>query len=316
MATKQQSGVDEFIKAGALMMGDDERLTIERLPTGIPALDKIIGGGFAYRRNVLCVGPESTGKTLIAQHLIAAQQRTPNGRTHCLLIDAEMSYDPVWWAAAGVDTAKLYVSQPTSGEQAVNLIVSLLKSDPELGVIVLDSIATLSPTVVQEKLSGERTVASLATLVTDMYQKIMPANRQAIFFAINQLRENMSGYEDIFPGGRAQRFNSHLRLHTRRVEWLKERDERVGYVMEIHVRKNKVGEPEGITQLPVRFQGQFDLVSSYIDEALEYGLIRNAGPYYEWRDAKWLGKSALRAHFIAEPAQLEALQAEVANHGR
>lgn len=312
--------LDAYTKSGVLMRGDDARLDITRVSSGLPQLDAILGGGFAYGRNVLCVGPESTGKTVLAQYLVASQQRAENGREECLLVDTEMSYDRDWWKVSGVDTSKLDVAQPYSGEQAIDIIVAAMTSNPKLGVVVLDSIATLSPTAIQEKASGERTVASLANLVTAMYQKIMPINRNTIFFAINQMRANLTGYDDVFPGGMAQRFNSHVRLHTRRVEFIKDSTQkRIGYVMEAYVKKNKVGDPEGECQMSFHYGTQIDLDGSYIDEAIECGIITQAGPWYNWKTAadgepfKWMGKANMRNHFVDHPEHLEFLQHQLRN---
>jgi recombination protein RecA len=313
-AAKKAQDLDDYFESGALFAGDDARLTITRVQTGIPPLDDILGGGFAYGKNTLCVGPESTGKTLIGQYLVAAVQR--DGK-RALLVDTEMSFDPGWWTQAGVDVSNLWVTQPANGEQAVNLMVSALRHEPNLGVIVLDSIACLSPSIVQEKQSGEKTISPLATLVTDMYQKIMPISRGCAFFAVNQLRDNMNGFDDIFPGGKAQRFNSHVRLHTRRVEWLKERvvaggpEERVGYVMEVHARKNKIGIPDGICQLPVRFGGALDIVGSYVDQAIEYAIIEVGGAYYSFGGRRILGKAACRKWFVEDAAAFEQLKLAV-----
>lgn len=305
MAAKRD-GLDAYIKAGALMLGGDTRLDMVRVSSGIPQLDRILQGGYVYGRNILCAGPESTGKTIIAQYAVAAQQQAGK---ECLLVDAEMSFDRSWWERTGVDTSKLWVAQPSNGEEAVNLMVEIIHSTPKLGIIVVDSLATLSPSAIQEKQAGERTVGSLAQLVTGMYQRVMPINKgRFVFFAINQLRDSIGGYEDVLPGGRAQRYNSHIRLHTRRVEWIKEKEVRVGYVMEIHLRKSKVGDPEGIIQFPVRFGSQIDLIGSYVDEAIERGFIKAAGPYYYISETvKVLGKSNLRAHFSENEADMATL---------
>lgn len=313
MAAKKPTTIDDLVEQGLLMRGDDKRLEIHRLSTGIPPLDDITGGGLPYGRNVLCVGPESTAKTLIAQYIAAAAQR--QGK-QVLLVDAEMSYMASWWAESGVNTSDLLVSQPPSGEAAVNLIINMVRTNKELGLIVVDSIAALSPTAVLEKSSGEKTVASLATLVNDLYTKLMPINKHVVFFAINQLRDNMNGYDDQYPGGRRLHHDSHIILRTRRKEFMKQGEERVGQVIEVLARKNKMGQPMGECELAFRFRGQLDKYTSFVEEALERGIILNAGPYYFWHRAaenevKWLGKGAVRDWFAADDEAFERLKAEL-----
>jgi recombination protein RecA len=296
------------------MKGSDSRLEVVRLSSGIPQLDNILDGGFAYRRNVMCVGPESTGKTLIAQYAAASAQKAGK---RVLLVDAEMSFVRDWWALSGVDTDELFISQPPTGEIAVDIIISFLQQDPEVGLIILDSIAALSPTAVLEKRSGERTVASLATLVTNLYTRLLPANKGSIFFAINQLRDNMDGYDDVYPGGRRLRHDNHLILRIRRKEFIMEGKERIGQVIEVLAKKNKVGQPYGECEIALRFRDQIDFYTSYIEEAIERAVLENAGPYYYWHrgqenSQKWLGKNALREFFMMDYDKFEQLKVETA----
>ena len=133
-----------------------------------------------------------------------------------------------------------------------------------------------------------------------------------IFFGINQMRVNMSGYDDVYPGGRVQLHDSHLILRTRREEWIKVAEERVGFMMEVIVRKTKIGGTQSAScMVPVRFSSQIDLLSSYIDEAIERKVILAAGPYYDWDGKRYLGKANLRELF-ADPALLAALKEAVA----
>lgn len=302
--------LDKLIEQGLIRPSTDPAFTVHRVSSGLPQLDAALGGGYAFARNVLIVGPESTGKTILAQYAAASVQREPKATV--LLIDAEMSFDREWWSKTeGLDADRLYVSQPPSGEAAIDVIVAMAKSDANLRLIILDSIAALSPTSVQEKSAGERTVASIATLVNNLYQRLTPVNHRAVFLAINQLRDNMNGYDDVYPGGRAQRHYSHIILRTRREGWIKEKDVRIGYMMEVYVKKNKLGSPEAVIQLPFLYGLQVDMVQSYIDEAIEQGIIATAGPYYEFEDKRVLGKAALRAWFTEEEAAFVALKRRV-----
>ncbi len=314
-AKKVDNTMETLMKEGVIALADDPSFDIHRAGSGIPQLDAALGGGYAFGRNVLCVGPESTGKTVLAQYAVAAVQAA-DPKAYALLVDAEMSFDRSWWARSGVDMKRLYVSQPSNGEQAVDTIVNSVKADKTIKIIVLDSIATLSAVAVQEKQAGERTISAVANLVNNMYTRLLPVNKQqAVFFAVNQLRDNMNGYDDQYPGGRAQRHNSHIILRTRREGWIKDKEARIGYVMEIHIKKNKLGAPETIIQLPFLFGDQVDMVGSYIDEAIERGIITVGGPYYTYGETKWLGKGALRMHFTETEADFIALKLAVETAG-
>jgi recombination protein RecA len=308
--------VDKLIKDGLLMKGNDERLHIRRLATGIPSLDEILNGGFPYGRTTLMVGPESTGKTLIAQYAAKAQQEQ-EGRSHVLLVDTERSYDEVWWQASGVNTEELIISQPTTGEKAIDVMRSMIESDKELGLIILDSIASMTPMPILERSAEEKTMGLLAQLVNLLFYTIMPLNKQAIFIAINQLRSSMGGYgpEEVYPGGRGQRHYSHIILRTRREGWLLEGTQRVGFTLEVSCQKNKTGTPQGVASIPFRFQGQLDLLQSYIDEAINRGLIVARPPYYSWQSLKWLGRAAARQHFCDQPEAFELLKQELRHCG-
>lgn len=302
-----EGGLSSLINTGMVVPATSPDLAVERVSTGIPMLDSALGGGYAFGRNVMIVGPESTGKTALAQYAVAAVQRAdPEGWG--LLIDAEQSFDAGWWAATGVNLERLLVARPPTGEDAVELIISTIKDAPEVRVIVVDSIAALSPRTIQEKSSGERTIAGLAALTTNLYTRMLPINRRVLFIALNQLRANLAGYEDVWPGGWTLRHNSHIILRTRREGWIKENNERVGYILEVHVRKNKLGAPEATIQVPFYFQGQVDILGAYIDEAISRGVIESAGPYYRWRDNQFLGKQALRNFFAENADAFEALK--------
>lgn len=307
MAKSKLPDLNELAKDGLLMSGDDERLRIKRLLTGIPQLDVILGGGFPYGRMVMLVGPESTGKTLISQYAVAAQQKSEK-RPHALLIDAERSFDQDWWAASGVDVSELLVSLPPTAEDAIDVMHAAFEHDAKLGIVVLDSVAALTPRPTLDEPADQKFMGLLANLVTRMLQVVMPLNKQAIFIVINQMRENLRGHEEIYPGGRALRHQSHIILRTRREGWILDKEERIGFTMEVACRKNKTAIPLGVATIPFRFRGQLDLVQSYIDEAIHRGIIEEALPWYRWGGKKFMGKNNLRQHFLEEPQALEILK--------
>lgn len=299
---------------GLIMNGNNEDLIIERIPIGIPALDNLLGGGLPKGRCILSYGPESTGKTLIGQMACKAIQGTDKPFT--LLMDMENSYDERWWKAWGIDTEKVWVSSPSTGEEAVNIITAVLEGSNQVGLILVDSIAAMTPAGMIEKAADERTVGLLAQVTTRMYSKIKhPVFMQDIvFMATNQMRDNIGGYDELnaLPGGRAQRHISQIILKTRRESWIKEDDEPVGFYIEITSKKNKTCTvPDGTAiSLPFLARGQIDMLTNYIEDAISRKIIRRKGPYYYLPDVEQglLGKPALREFFNEDPGRVDILK--------
>lgn len=304
--------VKDMLKSGQLMKGTDSRLDIRRLPTGIPQLDAIVGGGIPYNRVVALVGPESTGKTAVMQYIATAVQKTE--RPYFLLMDMEKSYDRDWWVASGVDPDRLYVSQPTFGEEAIDIMAGVLRNDPTVGGVGLDSIPTMIPKIIMEADTAEdKFVGQHPVLIGRMLAVLSPLIHDVVFVHCNQMRANIGGYEEIYPGGYGLKHGTHLRLRTRREGWLKEGTERVGFTLEIQVPKNKVGTPYGECQIGFRFKGQMDLISSYIDEAVSQDVIVATLPYYKWPEIEeqWMGKANMRQFFVDQPAALVLLKSKL-----
>lgn len=297
---------DKLLKSGQIVRGDDERLDVVRLPIGIKPLDEILGGGLPYGTCTMIVGPESTGKTILAQYIAAAVQKTE--RPHVLYLDAERSYDRSWWQTSGVDTAKLFVAQPMAGEQLIDLMIAAMKEDAELGLVILDSIAAMPPSMIVDNSAERSDVGSHARLVSKMYQKVVEHLPGRLFVATNQLRENIGGYEERYPGGNAPRYYNHVILRTRREGWIKDGEQRVGFNMEVTTRKNKTASPQQSCTLPFVFNSQLDLLSIRIDEAIAAGTIVQRTPYYtvtvDGKERKLLGKANLRNFLLENPQAL------------
>jgi recombination protein RecA len=300
-----KSVYEKMMKDGVLMRGDDHRFDPVRMPVGLVPLDDAIGGGLQRGTCVLIVGPESTGKTILCQYMIAAQQKTD--KPHVLFLDAERTYDADWWALSGVDTTKLFVARPSTAEQLVDLAMEAMDADDLLGMIVLDSIAALPPSKIVDN-SAERTdVGSLARLATPMYVKFTSVLGDRIFIATNQLRDNIGGYGDRYPGGQAQRYFSHLILRTRREGWIEEDGKRVGFNLEVSTAKNKTAPPQETATLPFLFRGQVDILAVTIDDAVSRGTIRMNKPYYYIGDEKFMGKANLRKFLSENPDVVKGL---------
>ena len=282
MPKKLPSGVQELIKKGLVVKGSDPDLVIKWATTGISRLDDAIGGGLPQNRFVLLTGHESAGKTLLCQSIAAAVQR--NGGT-VALIDAEISFDPRWWQATGVDTDELILAQPPSGEAAVDIIVSLIGN---VDLIIIDSMAALIPLATQDKSATEADVAPIAKVHNMLFYRMMnrlPKSGTTVI-GINQQRESLGGGPGAgvtFPGGRAQRFYAHLRLEMYREGWmLGGGGMRIGAKYKVRCAKNKTGKPNGEAELAFNFEGQFDKAAMIVSDAQDRGVIKGAGAYYRF----------------------------------
>lgn len=298
------SNIEELFKNGLLRKGTDLSLRVERISTGIPSLDSLLGGGIPTGRCMQIFGPESTGKNLIAQYMTAGVQKTD--RPLGLFLDLERSYDEEWWKKSGVDTDKLLVSMPTTGEQAIDIIRIMLRQSEELGFIFLDSIAAMIPQALMDpdkSSEDSRQPGDQAKVVTRLYQQMIPLMSNNIaFLASNQMRDNIGGYSETaaLPGGRAARHYSHITLKTRRESWIKDSNKRViGYYLELTSIKNKTcSVPDGShIMLPILAESQLDMLTAFLESAIVKGTITKRGPYYRWNDKNFMGMENLRNHF-------------------
>jgi recombination protein RecA len=312
--------LDELMKSGALIKGDDPSLEVIKLPLGIVSLDELLGGGLPLGRCIQFVGPESTGKTLLAQIATAVVQKSQHPLA--LYMDLERSYDEAWWQQSGVDTQKLLVSTPTTAEEAIDVMRGVLCSTEELGIIVLDSIAAMipAPEMDPERSSTENRQPGLqAKVVTFMFHQILPLLKgRVIFLVTNQMRDNVGGHDELgaLPGGKATRHYSHVILKTRRESWITDNKTkaRLGFYMEVTSRKNKLAKTadgDSIT-LPFMFNSQIDWTTSYIEDAVKAHLIVKAGPYYKVAGRSFLGMQNMREFFTDNPEELEQLRLSLA----
>ena len=235
----------QFGKGSIMRMGEKQSLGIDFIPTGALPLDIALGiGGLPRGRIVEIFGPESSGKSTLAMHVVAEAQR--NGGI-CAYVDAEHAMDPIYAKAIGVDTDNLLISQPDTGEQALEIVDMLVRSGA-LDVVVIDSVAALTPRAEIEGEMGDSHMGLQARLMSQAMRKLTAnlnkSNTVAIF--INQLREKigvMFGSPETTPGGRALKFYSSVRLDIRRIEAIKDGVEVVGSRTRVKVVKNKVSPP-------------------------------------------------------------------------
>jgi recombination protein RecA len=292
----------QFGKGSVMRLGERPDVPMAVIPTGSIALDIALGiGGLPRGRVVEIFGPESSGKTTVALHAVANAQQLGG---IAAFIDAEHALDPDYAQALGVDTDALLVSQPDTGEQALEIADMLIRSGA-LDVIVIDSVAALVPRAEIEGEMGDSHVGLQARLMSQALRKITGAlntsNTTAIF--INQLREKigvMFGSPETTTGGRALKFYASVRLDVRRIESLKDGNETVGNRTRVKVVKNKVSAPFKVAEFDIVYGQGISREGSLIDVGVEQGIIRKSGAWYTY-DGDQLGQGKENARkFLQE----------------
>lgn len=278
----------DFGKGSIMKLGADSRLNVESVPTGSLGLDIAIGiGGVPRGRVVEIYGPESSGKTTVSLHIIAEAQKK-GGIT--AFIDAEHALDPVYARNLGVDLDNLVISQPDTGEQALEITEALVRSGA-IDVIVVDSVAALVPRAEIEGDMGDSHMGLQARLMSQALRKLAGAmnksNCSAIF--INQLREKigvMFGNPETTTGGRALKFYSSVRLDVRRIEAIKQGDEVVGNRTRVKVVKNKVAPPFKQCEFDIMYGEGISKIGEILDIGAEIDVVNKSGSWYSYNDIK------------------------------
>jgi recombination protein RecA len=286
----------QFGKGAIMRLGADEIRQIAAIPTGALSLDLALGiGGVPRGRIVEIFGPESSGKTTLALHILAEAQR--NGGA-VAFIDAEHALDPIYARAIGLDIDELLISQPDTGEQALEIADMLIRSGA-LDVVVIDSVAALVPRAELEGDMGDTHMGLQARLMSQALRKlagtINRSDTTAIF--INQLREKigvMFGSPEVTPGGRALKFYSSVRIDIRRIEAIKVGTENIGNRVRTKIVKNKVAPPFRLAEFDIMFGEGISREGSLIDVAVEHNIVRKAGAWYTY-DGDQLGQGREKA---------------------
>ncbi len=272
---------------GAIMrLGEAVHLEVDTVPTGSLALDIALGvGGIPKGRVTEIYGPEASGKTTVCQHIIAESQR--DGGT-CAFIDMEHALDPAYAAKCGVDIQNLFIAQPDTGEQALEIAEMLIRSGA-IEVVVIDSVAALVPRAEIEGDMGDAHMGRMARLMSQALRKLSGAIKQTntIMIFTNQLREKigvMFGSPETTTGGKALKFYASVRLDIRRIQTLKHRGEVIGSRVRVRVKKNKVAPPFREAEFDIMYAEGISRVGDILDLGVEHQIIEKRGSYYRYQD--------------------------------
>ncbi len=276
-------------KGSIMKLGESQaRAAVDAISTGALSLDLALGiGGIPRGRVTEIFGSEASGKTTLAQHIIAEAQKAGGIAAY---IDAEHAFDPKYAANCGVDLENLYVSQPDTGEQALEITEHLVRSGG-VDVIVIDSVAALAPKAEIEGEMGDAHVGLQARLMSQALRKLSAAiskSRTAVIF-INQLREKVGiifGNPEVTPGGRALKFYSSVRIDLRRGDSIKQGTETVGTKVRARVVKNKVAPPFRSAEFDIMFNHGISKEGNLVDLGVATGLIKKAGAFFTYGDTK------------------------------
>jgi len=304
----------QFGKGTVMRLGEETRVPVEVIPTGSIALDVALGlGGLPRGRIVEIYGPESSGKTSLALHAIANAQKAGG---IAAFIDAEHALDPDYAQKLGVDTDQLLVSQPDTGEQALEIMDMLIRSGA-IDLVVIDSVAALVPKAEIEGEMGDSHVGLQARLMSQALRKITGALNQtkttAIF--INQLREKvgvMFGSPETTTGGKALKFYASVRLDIRRIETLKDGTDAVGNRTRVKVVKNKCAPPFKVAEFDILYGIGISKEGSLIDLGVEQGIVRKAGAWYTYEgDQLGQGKENARNFLRDNPDTANEIEKKI-----
>lgn len=300
-------------KGSIMRLGDAATdMNIESVSTGSLMLDRALGvGGLPKGRIVEIYGPESSGKTTLSLSAVAQVQKAGGVAG---FVDAEHALDPVWAKKLGVNIDDLYISQPDSGEQALEIAETMIRSGA-LDIVVIDSVAALVPKAEIDGDMGDSHVGLQARLMSQALRKLTPvvSKSNCIVIFINQLREKvgvMWGSPETTAGGRALKFYSSVRMDVRRIESLKEGGEIVGNRIKIKIVKNKVAPPFTEAETAIYFDSGLDIRGELIDLAVEQGVITKSSSWFEETESglRWQGKPAFKKYLAENPEFTEQLK--------
>ena len=308
----------DFGKGTVMKLGDPKaQVAVETVPTGSLSLDLALGlGGVPRGRIVEIYGPESSGKTTVALHMIAEVQKRGGIAG---FIDAEHALDPVYAKNIGVDIDELYISQPDSGDQALEITETMVRSGA-MDIVVIDSVAALVPKQEIEGDMGDSHVGLQARLMSQALRKLTPviSKSNCVVIFINQLREKvgvMFGNPETTTGGRALKFYSSIRLDVRRTETLKQGGEMVGNHVRVKVVKNKIAPPFKEAEFDIMFGKGISREGDILDLAANIDIVNKSGAWYAYGGSKiGQGRENAKTYLAEHPDIMDEIEAKVRAH--
>ena len=304
-----------FGKGSIMKLGDDSFEDVEVIPTGSVGLNSALGvGGYPRGRIIEIYGPESSGKTTLAIHAIAEAQKMGG---IAAIIDAEHAFDRFYAQKLGVDIDNLLISQPDCGEQALEIAEQLIRSSA-IDIVVIDSVAALTPKAEIEGEMGDNKVGLQARLMSQALRKLTSAisKTKTTCIFINQLREKigvMFGNPETTTGGNALKFYASVRLDIRRVSQLKDGEDAIGNSVRVKVVKNKVAPPFRKAEFDIMFGEGISRTGEIVDLGVQYGIIKKSGSFFSYNDTKLAqGRDRTKALIADNPELAEELEAKIA----
>jgi recombination protein RecA len=288
---------------------------IETITTGLPSLDVILGGGVPKGRIMEVFGPNASGKTTMAIHMLSKCQKAGKRVAY---IDVENAFDPAYATKLGLDVKNLILNQPDSGEQALDIVEKLCQTG-QFSAIVIDSVAQLVPMAVSAKeIDGSVNIATTARLLSQTLPRLSNAASRGgtVLIFINQIRENVGqlwGNPEVTPGGHALKFAASIRLEVRSGSKAEERSGKEGVEVKITVKKNKIAPPFRTTSLFLVYGEGFDEVTDLLEIALQLGIIHKAGAWFTYKDFKENGWVKFIEGIKLKPEYLEDIKTIIAD---
>jgi len=304
----------DFGKGSIMRLGQNTSIVVEAIPTGSLSLDIALGiGGVPKGRIIEIYGPESSGKTTLALHIVAEAQKRGG---EVAFIDAEHALDPVYAKALGVDIDSMLISQPDTGEQGLEICEALVRSGA-IDVVVVDSVAALTPRAEIEGDMGDSHVGLLARLMSQALRKLAGSisKTNCIVIFINQLREKVGiayGNPEVTTGGRALKFYASVRIDVRRVEGIKEGGEFIGNRTRAKVVKNKVAPPFKEAEFEILYGQGISKMGELVDLAVKLDIVHKSGSWFSMGDVRiGQGRDSVKKYFADNPETAEKVEAEV-----
>lgn len=313
-AEEAVSQIKQRFGDGAIMkLGEAKGMKVESVPTGCLSLDIILGGGMPRGRIIEIFGPEASGKTTLAQHVIAEVQKM--GGT-AAFVDAEHALDPDYAKKIGINVNELLISQPDTGEQALEIVETLVRSNA-VDVIAIDSVAALVPKAEIEGEMGDVHMGLQARLMSQALRKLsgVVSKTNTVVLFINQIRIKIGvffGNPETTPGGTALKFYSSVRVEVRRSAQIKQADKIIGNRVKVKIVKNKVAPPFRTTEFDIMYNEGMSLTGDLLDCGLAYNVINKSGNSYSYGEEKLgLGRETAKQYLKADPKLIKEIKKKI-----